>query len=214
MPHLGYQFDVDEAIRLYGSGMSITAVAAAVGSNYGSVHRALKIAGVERRGKGGRRPKPAQVCAIEGCEREARTRGWCEMHYHRWYRKGDPGEAEERPRFGHRRTSAGRAKKITPKGYVKIWLGVGHPLAHADGYAYEHRLVMAEWIGRALAPEEVVHHVREDDLQDNARGNLWLFPDAASHRAWHLIDREGPRSAGLDARRDPPVSTRDVVNCA
>src|SRR2546429_327368 len=29
-------------------------------------------------------------CSIEGCNKEARTRGWCHMHYKRWQTYGDP----------------------------------------------------------------------------------------------------------------------------
>ena len=29
-------------------------------------------------------------CSIEECKKPARTRGWCEMHYGRWRRNGDP----------------------------------------------------------------------------------------------------------------------------
>jgi len=29
-------------------------------------------------------------CDVAGCERDARTRGWCLYHYMRWYRHGDP----------------------------------------------------------------------------------------------------------------------------
>jgi hypothetical protein len=30
------------------------------------------------------------ICAVEDCDRPARARGWCEKHYHRWTRYGDP----------------------------------------------------------------------------------------------------------------------------
>lgn len=33
---------------------------------------------------------PNRTCSIEGCEKPAKTRGWCGKHYHRWLRYGDP----------------------------------------------------------------------------------------------------------------------------
>jgi hypothetical protein len=36
-----------------------------------------------------------RTCSIEDCEKPARCRGWCHMHYHRWQRHGDA--AYERP---------------------------------------------------------------------------------------------------------------------
>jgi hypothetical protein len=34
----------------------------------------------------GERPK---TCAVDGCERDAKTRGWCHGHYQQWRRHGD-----------------------------------------------------------------------------------------------------------------------------
>lgn len=31
-----------------------------------------------------------KVCAIDGCGKPARRRGWCGKHYQRWYKHGDP----------------------------------------------------------------------------------------------------------------------------
>jgi hypothetical protein len=37
------------------------------------------------------------ICAVEGCDREVRARGWCNMHYARWYRHGDPLALRPKP---------------------------------------------------------------------------------------------------------------------
>lgn len=29
-------------------------------------------------------------CSVQDCGQEARSRGWCRYHYHRWYKHGDP----------------------------------------------------------------------------------------------------------------------------
>ncbi len=31
-----------------------------------------------------------RTCSIKGCERLAKTRGWCDTHYKRWWKHGDP----------------------------------------------------------------------------------------------------------------------------
>jgi hypothetical protein len=33
-----------------------------------------------------------RTCTIEGCEKPHMARGWCAMHYLRWWRTGDPAE--------------------------------------------------------------------------------------------------------------------------
>ncbi len=56
----------------------------------------------------------------------------------------------------------GGGKTVSSHGYVKILVGIGHHLADSKGYAYEHRLVAEETLGRRLEPEEQVHHINGD----------------------------------------------------
>lgn len=55
------------------------------------------------------------------------------------------------------------------------------PMARQDGYIMEHRLVMAQVVGRLLARTEVVHHINHDPT-DNTPSNLELWPNNSSHK--------------------------------
>lgn len=42
------------------------------------------------------------ICSVENCERpvEHKTKGWCDMHYRRWRRHGDPTIKKVKPKTG------------------------------------------------------------------------------------------------------------------
>jgi hypothetical protein len=42
------------------------------------------------------------MCSVEGCNKKAVCRGWCNRHYQKWYKYGDPyeGESYENGRSG------------------------------------------------------------------------------------------------------------------
>jgi len=54
-------------------------------------------------------------------------------------------------------------------------------MARADGYIAEHRLVMAQWVGRPLTRTECVNHINHDP-RDNRRENLELYPTNGDHK--------------------------------
>jgi transposase-like protein len=61
-------------------------------------------------------------------------------------------------------------------GYRIVLLDADSPYAemrHSQGYVLEHRLVMAQHLGRCLKPEETIHHINNDKL-DNRIENLQL----------------------------------------
>ncbi len=64
---------------------------------------------------------------------------------------------------------------------------------HKGKYVMEHRLVMAEKIGRPLQPEERVHHL-DGNRQNNDPGNLQLFTNQSAHVKYHWQQEGGLRN--------------------
>lgn len=76
-------------------------------------------------------------------------------------------------------------RNIRPDGYVDVYVGSvdGRPL-----YELEHRLVMAQNLGRDLGPGEHVHH-RNGDRADNRAANLELI-SCPNHTRLHHPGRD------------------------
>ena len=61
----------------------------------------------------------------------------------------------------------------TKHGYIKIYLDTNDPfysMAETNGYAYEHRIVIARQLNRCLQAHEGIHHrngIRDDNRPDN-----------------------------------------------
>lgn len=90
------------------------------------------------------------------------------------------------PRSGEKHTGwkGGRVK------VGRYWYrySAGHPMATKRGYVAEHRLLMAELLGRPLLPTEVVHHI-DGDPEHNDLSNLMLFGSNADHLRHELTGR-------------------------
>ena len=142
-------------------------------------------------------------CEIEGCGELIYARSFCQMHYTRLRRHGDPLHVGSRHAQGecsvdgcdndaikrgwcnkHYTRWRLKGSPTAPKhraakrrrdsaGYVRVMVE-GHPNAGADGRVPEHRYVMEQSLGRLLIPNETVHHIN-GVRDDNRLENLELW---------------------------------------
>lgn len=142
---------------------------------------------------------PRPPCSIAGCGLPNCALGYCNGHYRRFKKHGDPLKG----RRTHTVTPKGE-RRIDPAGYVFI-----------NGQL-EHRSVMSEMIGRPLRDNESVHHIngiRHDNRPVNLE--LWTRSQPYGQRVMDLVDwvvREYPEEVhrAMDARtgeQQEPIPT-------
>lgn len=152
---------------------------------------------------------PGVVCEIDGCNEVVIARNLCALHYDRLKVHGDPLWEPYVVPEGTRRPDR--------DGYIMI-KATGHSEAMSRGgiWASEHRVVMSEFLGRPLRPNENVHHIN-GDKRDNRIENLELWakgqPAGARTRdklAWaeEIIAEYGPKRDKPTKKKAPRKKAR------
>lgn len=101
-------------------------------------------------------------------------------------------------RRGLDRPDLGDGRYLNRDGYVLVYVG-SHPLYGQPGrYAFEHRLVIEEELGRRLTRREHVHHLNGIKA-DNRRANLELT-DWVAHGTRHGHPKDMPLSPAHRAK--------------
>jgi hypothetical protein len=127
------------------------------------------------------RKRLSKICSVEGCDNVMKVRGWCDGHYKRWRKTGEPGEAADLRKNGGVRVVA------DGHGYIRLWIPDGK-IPGRGKHKLQHRLVMEEHLGRPLLAHENVHHingVRDDNRLENLE--LWVHKQPPGQRVPDLV---------------------------
>ncbi len=126
-------------------------------------------------------PKRTGVpCNTDGCSGVAIARGMCSNCYRAWRAHGDPTKRSEQFLKYHQ-------DLIDDQGYVSAY-APGHANANKANRLPKHRLVMSEFLGRALRKNENVHHingVKTDNRIENLE--LWVTSQPKGQRPQDLV---------------------------
>jgi len=103
--------------------------------------------------------------------------------FNEWRKKISDSKKESLDNKGKNHWNWKGGKIETPFGYFRVHMPT-HPYADKGGYVAEHRLVMEKHLGRYLKPEEIIHHINGNGL-DNRVKNLKLCSSKSAHQKGH-----------------------------
>lgn len=135
-------------------------------------------------------PRDCQKCAHQTLSYRIAQRQAQTGKHHTLETRAKIGEAQRGLVGDKSKTWRGGRRKVSG-GYISIWTSPDdffYPMAQGLGYILEHRLVMAQSLGRNLHSWEVVHH-KNRIRNDNRIENLELHSDLG-HKGTHFMEEK------------------------
>lgn len=140
-------------------------------------------------------------CRVAQCDRRAHARDLCATHYKRLILTGDV-DADRPIRIVTGEGFEHRGYWMVPVAPEDRWLTGG------ERKVGEHRLVIARLLGRPLEPDESVHHINGDRL-DNRPENLELW--SCSHPSGQRVTDKVAWACALLRRYAPDLLVEDAA---
>ena len=126
------------------------------------------------------RPTGSKNKILTGSERTCEQCGTVRQYQPNQIKRGEGRFCSQKCHYDSVR---GKRKKehgaiwVRPDGYIEVYIGLGKS-------ELQHRLVMAETLGRALLPREIVHHLNHDRA-DNRPENRASMANHSVHGQHH-----------------------------
>ena len=157
----------------------------------------------------------SRICSVDGCGKPPKARGWCNAHWLRWSKYGDPagGGAMKGSGLSFVYDIALRSNAADCLEWPYGLNGKGYGMVRVDGVAHlVHRYVCIVAHGEAPSSEHQAAHSCGNRLCCNPAHIRWATPSENQlDRVIHGTSNRGEQSAGAKLRAADVFDIREVT---